>query len=69
MDEKDPHGTFKISKYAENEIINKIADKFAQSQITDIDLIFDMLLQGDDKFRITKARFKDYLLSTMSVRE
>lgn len=35
----------------------------------DIDLIFDMLLTGDDQFKVSKMKFKDYLLSTMNLRE
>ena len=35
---------FTVSKYAERELINLIADKFASSGMEDIDLIFDMLL-------------------------
>jgi len=35
----------------------------------DIDLIFDMLLSGEDNFKVSKARFKDYLLSTMNLKE
>ena len=35
----------------------------------DIDLIFDMLLTNQDPEKITKTRFKDYLLSSFNVRE
>lgn len=35
----------------------------------DIDLIFDMLLTGDDQFKVSKMKFKEYLLSTMNLRE
>jgi hypothetical protein len=68
VDDKDL-ATFKVSKYAERDIINKIAEKFAQSPIGEIDFIFDMLLTPEDNQRISKHRFKDYLLGNMSVRE
>lgn len=69
MNDGDLGGHFKISKYAEKEIIMKIAAKFAESMNQDIDIIFDMLLESGENYKITKTRFKDYLLHTMNVKE
>ena len=60
---------FTVSKYAERELITLIADKFAQSGTEDIELIFDMLLTNQDPEKITKTRFKDYLLESFRVKE
>lgn len=59
----------KLSKYAERDIINKIAAKFAESMTSDVDVIFDMLLQNGEIYKVSKQHFKDYLLRTMNVRE
>ena len=40
----DDNKNFTVSKYAEREIINQIAEKFAYSGMEDLDLIFDMLV-------------------------
>jgi hypothetical protein len=45
---------FNISKFAEREIINKIAEKFAYSPIEEIDVIFDMLLDNSNEDRVSK---------------
>ena len=65
----DESSTVTISKYAEKEIITKIAEKFALSPIEDIDIIFDMLLEGYETEKVTKHKFKDYLLINMNMRE
>jgi hypothetical protein len=45
--------------------VNKIAAKFADSLMESIDMIFDMLIEPGsyDTQKITKFRFKDYILS------
>lgn len=69
----DPRAeTFVITKFAEREIIGKIASKFADSIMESIDMIFDMLIEPGsyDLNRISKLRFKDYILSiTDNIRE
>ena len=37
--------TFVISKFTEREVVGKIAQKFADSIMESIDMIFDMLLE------------------------
>lgn len=67
-----PGDTFTISRFAEREIIGKIAEKFADSLMQSIDMIFDMLIEPGslDPNRISKLRFKDYILDiTDSLRE
>jgi len=64
--------TFVISKFAEREIIGKIAAKFADSIMESIDMIFDMLIEPGsyDTQKITKYRFKDYVMQiTDNLRE
>lgn len=34
-----------LSKFAERDIVNKIAEKFAESLMESIDMIFDMLIE------------------------
>lgn len=60
---------FTVSKFTEREIITKIAEKFASAPIDDIDLIFDMLLTGNDTNKISKGHFKDYALMNLNIRE
>lgn len=57
--------TFTISKFAEREILNKIAAKFAGSLMESIDMIFDMLIEPGsyDTQKIRQLRFKDYIMS------
>lgn len=43
-DTNNINDTFKVSRFAEKEIINQIAQKFASTDIDDNDLLFDMLL-------------------------
>eukprot|EP00347_Sterkiella_histriomuscorum_P001912 403370193 len=69
LNEADLTGQMKMSKYAEREIIQRIAMKFAESMSIDIEIIFDMLLENGENYKISKQRFKDYLLHTMNVRE
>jgi hypothetical protein len=56
--------SFQISKFAERELVNKISEKFADSLIESTDMIFDMLIEAGayDTQRISKFRFKDYIL-------
>ena len=56
FDEGRGGDTFIISKFAEREIIGKIADKFAGSLMESIDMIFDMLIEPGsfDTSRISK---------------
>jgi hypothetical protein len=56
--------TFIMSKFAEREVIGKIAEKFAFSEMQSIDMIFDMLIEpgGMDLNRVSKKRFRDYIL-------
>lgn len=65
--------SFVISKFAEREIVGKIAEKFADSMMESIDMIFDMLIEvgSNDTQKVSKRRFKDYILQIMdnSVRE
>ena len=64
--------TFTISKFAEREIIGRIAEKFAFSEMQSIDMIFDMLIAPGsmDPTRITKKRFRDYIMDiTDRIRE
>lgn len=67
-----PGDTFTISRFAEREIIGKIAEKFADSPMISIDMIFEMLIEPGslDTNRISKLRFKNYILDiTDSLRE
>ena len=66
---KNGADTFSISKFAEKEIIDQIALKFAHSPLEDIDLLFDMLLEGDFAERISKQRFKEYLVTHLNMKE
>ena len=56
--------SFIISKFAERDIIGKIAEKFAGTLMESIDMIFDMLIEPGsmDASRISKQRFKSYIL-------
>ena len=56
--------TFIMSKFAEREVIGRIAEKFAFSEMQSIDMIFDMLIEpgGMDLNRVSKKRFRDYVL-------
>lgn len=56
---------FVISKFTEREVVTKIAAKFAESLMESIDLIFDMLIEPGtyESNKISKQRFKDYVLS------
>lgn len=56
--------TYIMSKFTEREVIGRIAEKFAFSEMQSIDMIFDMLIEpgGMDLTRITKKRFRDYIL-------
>jgi hypothetical protein len=56
--------TFIMNKFAEREIIGKIAEKFAFSEMQSIDMIFDMLIEpgGMELTRVSKKRFRDYVL-------
>lgn len=64
-----PQDSFTMSRFAEKDLINQISEKFAQTPIEDIDLLFDMLIEGDYSERITKKRFKDYLLTNFNMKE
>ena len=57
-----PDQAFLTSKYAEQELLKVIAAQFAMAGIEDTDLIFDMLLENPVDQRVSKQRFKDYLL-------
>jgi hypothetical protein len=59
-----PGDTFAISRFAEREIIAKIAEKFAEGMMQSIDMIFDMLIEPGsyDSNKISKLRFKNYVL-------
>ena len=64
--------TFIMSKFAEREVVGRIAEKFAFSEMQSIDMIFDMLIEpgGMDPTKITKRRFRDYILDiTDRIRE
>ena len=56
--------TYIMSKFTEREVIGSIAEKFAFSEMQSIDMIFDMLIEpgGMDLTRITKKRFRDYIM-------
>jgi hypothetical protein len=56
--------TFVMSKFQEREVIGRIAEKFAFSEMQSIDMIFDMLIEpgGMDLTRVSKKRFRDYIL-------
>jgi len=56
---------FVVSKFTEREVVTKIAAKFAESLMESIDLIFDMLIEPGnyESNKISKQRFKDYVLS------
>lgn len=64
---------FTISKFAEREIVGKISEKFADSMMESIDMIFDMIIEpgSNDTQKVSKRRFKDYVLQIMdnNVRE
>ncbi len=55
---------FTMSKFTEREVIGRIAEKFAFSEMQSIDMIFDMLIEPGsmDPTKITKKRFRDYIL-------
>jgi hypothetical protein len=57
--------TFIMSKFAEKEVISKIAERFAGTLMESIDMIFDMLIEPGsfDTSKITKRRFKEYVLN------
>lgn len=57
-----------LSKFAERDIVGKIAEKFADTLMESIDMIFDMLLEPGtfDSQKVSKARFKDYVLQITS---
>ena len=56
--------TYIMSKFTEREVIGRISEKFAFSEMQSIDMIFDMLIEpgGMDLTRITKKRFRDYIM-------
>ena len=63
---------FIMSKFTEREVLGKISEKFATSDLLSIDMIFDMLIEPGsmDFTRITKKRFREYVLDiTPSLRE
>lgn len=57
--------TFIMSKFAEKEVISKISERFAGTLMESIDMIFDMLIEPGsfDDSKITKQRFRDYVLN------
>ena len=61
VDEKDP---LALSRYAERDILGKIAERFADTLIESVDMIFDMLIEPGsyDSQKVSKERFRDYLL-------
>lgn len=70
IDDQRKGESFVLNKFAEREIVNKIAAKFADSIMESIDMIFDMLIEPGDYDRISKFRFKDYVLQiTENIRE
>jgi len=61
-----------FTKVQEKEIISKIADKFADTLLESIDMIFDMLIAPGsyDSSKISTRRFKDYIMDIgVDVRE
>ncbi|CDW86689.1 protein fantom [Stylonychia lemnae] len=68
LNERDLDVEFKMSKITERDIILKIAKIFAESN-SDIEIIFDMLLENGENNKISKQRFKTYLLQFMRVQE
>jgi hypothetical protein len=61
-----------FTKVQEKEIISKIADKFADTLLESIDMIFDMLIAPGsyDSSKISTLRFKDYIMDIgVDVRE
>lgn len=61
-----------FTKVQEKEIISKISDKFADTLLESIDMIFDMLIAPGsyDTSKISTRRFKDYMMDIgVDVRE
>lgn len=61
-----------MSKFTEREVLGKISEKFAASDLLSIDMIFDMLIEPGslDFTRVTKKRFREYVLDiTPTLRE
>jgi hypothetical protein len=53
----------------ESDIIKKIAESLAEAPIEDIDILFDFFnSDGNDRQKIFKKEFKDFILNNLKIR-